>query len=41
MLVLSRHKNESVMIDDDIKITVLEIVGNKVRIGFSAPSSLK
>jgi len=38
MLVLSRNKNESVMIGDDIKITILDIRGDKIRIGFEAPA---
>ena len=37
MLILSRHKDESVIIGDDIVITVLEIRGDKVRLGIAAP----
>lgn len=37
MLVLSRHKNESIMLGDDIKLVVVEIRGDKVRIGIEAP----
>ncbi|QDT63011.1 carbon storage regulator CsrA [Calycomorphotria hydatis] len=37
MLVLSRKKNESVVIDDRIVITVVEIRGDKVRLGIEAP----
>lgn len=37
MLVLSRDKGESVMVGDNVKITVLEIRGNKVRLGIEAP----
>ncbi len=37
MLVLSRKKNESIMIDDDIAIVVIEIRGDKVRLGIEAP----
>jgi carbon storage regulator len=37
MLVLSRHRNESIMIGDDITITLIDIRGDKVRIGIQAP----
>ena len=37
MLVLSRKKNESVIIDDRIVLTVVEIRGDKVRLGIEAP----
>lgn len=37
MLVLSRKKNESIMIGDDIVITVVEIRGDKIRLGIQAP----
>jgi carbon storage regulator len=37
MLVLSRKKNESIIINDDITVTVIEIRGDKVRIGIEAP----
>jgi carbon storage regulator len=37
MLVLSRKKNESIIIDDRIVITVVEIRGDKVRLGIQAP----
>ncbi|MEE2641456.1 MAG: carbon storage regulator CsrA [Planctomycetota bacterium] len=37
MLVLSRKKNESIVINDDIKIVVVEIRGDKVRLGVEAP----
>lgn len=40
MLVLSRKKNESVMIGDDIVLTVVEIRGDKVRIGVEAPKNI-
>jgi carbon storage regulator len=37
MLVLSRKKNESIVINDTIVITVVEIRGDKVRLGIEAP----
>jgi len=37
MLVLSRKRDESIIIDDDIKIVVVEIRGDKVRLGIEAP----
>ncbi len=37
MLVLSRKKNESIVIDESIVITVVEIRGDKVRLGIEAP----
>lgn len=40
MLVLNRSKNESIVISDDIRITVVEIRGDKVRLGIDAPKSI-
>lgn len=40
MLVLSRKKNESIVINNDIKIVVVEIRGDKVRLGVEAPRSV-
>ena len=37
MLVLSRHRDEIICIGDDILVTVLDIRGDKVRIGVAAP----
>ena len=37
MLVLSRKKDESIMVGDNIKLTIIEIRGDKVRIGIEAP----
>jgi carbon storage regulator len=37
MLVLTRKPNQSIMIGDDVEISVLAIMGEKVRIGISAP----
>jgi carbon storage regulator len=40
MLVLSRKFNESIVIDGGIKITVVEIRGNKIRLGIEAPKEV-
>ena len=40
MLILTRRADESLMIGDDIKITVLGIKGNQVRIGIDAPKDV-
>lgn len=40
MLVLSRKKNESIVINNDITITVIEIRGDKVRLGVEAPRNV-
>ena len=37
MLVLTRKSNQSIMIGDDIEVSVLSIMGEKVRIGIQAP----
>ena len=41
MLVLSRKKDESIVLDGQIEITVLKIKGNTVRLGIKAPSNIK
>lgn len=41
MLVLSRKKNESVIIGDDIEIIISEIVDDKVKLAIKAPKSMK
>lgn len=41
MLVLSRKPKESIMIDDDVEIVVIEISGGKVRLGVNAPKHRK
>jgi carbon storage regulator len=41
MLILSRKKNESVIINDIIKISVIEIKGDQVKIGVDAPAHVK
>jgi carbon storage regulator len=40
MLVLSRKKNETIIINNDITITVVEIRGDKVRLGIVAPKDV-
>ena len=40
MLVLSRKKNESIVINNDVVITVVEIRGDKVRLGIVAPKDV-
>ncbi len=40
MLVLSRKKNESIVINNDIVITVVEIRGDKIRLGIVAPKDV-
>lgn len=40
MLALTRKKNEAIIIDDNIEIKVLEIIGDKVKIGISAPKEV-
>ena len=38
MLVLSRQRDETIMIGDEIELTVIDIRGDKVRLGIKAPS---
>jgi carbon storage regulator len=40
MLVLTRKSNQSIMIGDEIEISVLSIMGEKVRIGIQAPRDI-
>jgi carbon storage regulator len=41
MLVLSRQRDETIMIGDDIEITVVDVRGDKVRLGINAPKSVQ
>jgi carbon storage regulator len=40
MLVLTRKSNQSIMIGDDIEVSVLSVMGDKVRIGIQAPRDI-
>jgi carbon storage regulator len=40
MLVLTRKSNQSIMIGDDIEVSVLSVMGEKVRIGIQAPQRI-
>jgi carbon storage regulator len=40
MLVLTRKPNQSIMIGDDVEVSVLSVVGEKVRIGIQAPQDV-
>jgi carbon storage regulator len=40
MLVLSRKKDESIIINDHIRVTIVEIRGDKVRLGIDAPKEV-
>jgi len=40
MLVLSRQRDESIMIGDDVEITIVDVRGDKVRLGITAPREI-
>lgn len=40
MLVLTRKSNESIMIGDEIELSILSVAGDKVRVGISAPRDI-
>jgi len=40
MLVLSRRKDESIMIGDDVEIVIVNVRGDKVRLGITAPKHI-
>ncbi len=40
MLVLSRQRDETIMIGDDVQITIVDIRGDKVRLGITAPTHI-
>ncbi len=41
MLILTRYVNETIMIGDEVEITVLGVKGNQVRIGIDAPKDIQ
>lgn len=41
MLALSRKKSESIIIDNNIEVTVLDIKGDQIKLGISAPKSVQ
>lgn len=40
MLILTRKRDETILIGDDVRVTVVEIAGSWVRLGFDAPRSI-
>ena len=40
MLVLSRQRDESIMVGDDVEIIIVDVRGDKVRLGITAPKSI-
>ena len=40
MLVLSRQKDESIMIGDDVEVTIVDVRKDKVRLGLTAPKEI-
>jgi carbon storage regulator len=40
MLVLSRTKDESIMVGDNVEITIVDVRGDKVRLGITAPQEI-
>ncbi len=41
MLVISRQPGDSILIGDDIKVIILEVSGDKIKIGIEAPKSIR
>ncbi len=39
MLIVTRKRGESIVIDDDVKVTVVDVRGDKVRLGIDAPKT--
>ena len=40
MLVLSRRKDESIMVGEEVEVTIVSVRGDKVRLGITAPKSI-
>ena len=40
MLVLSRNKEQTIVVGDDVRITIVDVKGDKVRLGIEAPRSV-
>jgi carbon storage regulator len=40
MLVLSRQKDQSIMVGDNVEITIVDVRGDKVRLGITAPKEI-
>ena len=40
MLVLSRQRDQSIMIGDDVEVTIVDVRGDKVRLGITAPKNI-
>ena len=40
MLVLSRQKEQTIVVGDDVRITIVDVKGDKVRLGIDAPRSV-
>ena len=41
MLVLTRKRNQSIMVNDNIELTIIDIQGDQVRVGINAPKDVK
>jgi len=40
MLVLTRKRNQSIMIGDEIEVVIVDVIGNKIRLGIGAPKHI-
>ena len=41
MLVLTRKRNQSIVVNDNIEVTIIDIQGDQVRVGINAPKDVK